>query len=71
MKKKSRQFHVRRYLSRKSFSFDLRFFQCCYLVLLIFLSTLLLSAIFYKLDKRFGRQDNPESLAKNISSQDS
>ena len=68
MKKNSYQDYIRRYLGRKKFSFDLRFFQCCYLVLLIFLSAVFLSAVFYKLDKKFGRHDSPESLSKNINS---
>ncbi|KLL04042.1 MAG: hypothetical protein MRECE_4c045 [Mycoplasmataceae bacterium CE_OT135] len=70
MKKKTYRAHIRKHLRWKNFAFDLRFFQCCYLVCLIFLSALFFSLIFAKLDKKFARHDSPASLLDVVKPKD-
>ncbi|RHZ37025.1 hypothetical protein [endosymbiont GvMRE of Glomus versiforme] len=67
MKKKIYQKNIRKHLRWKNFDFDLYFFQCCYLVCLIFLSALLFSLIFAKLEKKFDLRDSPASVFEEIS----
>ena len=63
MKKK---LSINKYLRWKRFSFDLKFSQCFFLVLIIFLSIVFLSILFSKLENKYKLNDSSESVLPTI-----
>jgi hypothetical protein len=63
MKKK---LSINKYLRWKRFSFDLKFSQCFFLVLIIFLSIVFLSILFSKLENKYKLNDSSESIIQSI-----
>ena len=63
MKKK---LSINKYLRWERFSFDLKFSQCFFLVLIIFLSIVFLSILFSKLENKYKLNDSSENIISSI-----